>query len=206
MPDKGTWVILRQVNFLDMSSKIVPDCIQGGGKHEYVDGVCVKCGEDIFATLGWGRFRLTRCENVRCESLLSALAVKCPYCNTKQSPNFSRRLNRFYLLYVEPLRRFLLLPRPSGLSFLEQMSLVMLTMLGVCFSSYIRDDITATQGQMNLVELIAAFVISLIIIPSLFKEPEFMNSQVPFINRLGLALQKGVFSDLIVQGIQKGLG
>lgn len=188
-----------------MPNGLFPACLSTG-KHEYDQGVCVNCGEDRIAALGWGRLRVSQCENPDCKMFISALAVECPRCRTQIAPTFVRKVNRLYWNFVDPCRKFFLSPRPSGLSVFEQTALVTLTMLGVLMSSYIRDDIASRQGELRLREIFAAFILSLLVIPSLMKEPKFMESETPFMYRMGLALQKGVFADLIVQGVQKGLG
>lgn len=188
-----------------MANGLFPPCLSNG-KHEYMQGVCVHCGEDSIAALGWGRFRVSQCGNPNCRLFISALAVKCPRCHTQLNPTFVRKINRFYWNFIDPFRKFFVSPRPSGLSIFEQATLVILTMLGVLMSSYIREDIANAQNEIRLREIFAAFILSLLVIPSLIKEPKFMETETPFMYRMGLALQKGVFSDLVIQGVQKGLG
>ena len=82
----------------------------------------------------------------------------------------------------------------------EQGTLVVVTTIGVCLGHYTR---SGSEGAFHFTspELISSIVVALAVIPSIIREESFLDPKTPFINRVGLSLQKGLASDAIVQGI-----
>lgn len=187
------------------SSKKIPDCLRGQGDHIYEDGICKACGEHELTETGITRLKVIICRE--CGTFMSINAVRCPNpeCLCVPKPTLFTYINRFYLFVIEPIRIFLLCPRPSGMSFMEQFILIVCTTIGVGMSSYIRAAPSEVAEPIRAREIFAAVVIAVIVIPSLFKEPQFLDSNTPFVYRISLAVQKGVFSDVIVQGFFEGL-
>lgn len=175
------------------------------GKHEYRDGLCIHCGENYLAAMGWNRLRARNCSNKICGAILSATASTCPHCQQQQKKTFVAILTNFYFVLVEPVRIYLFSKRPSGINFFEQGLLLCVTALGVGFGFYARSVQNNDSLSIGYREVIASLFIAIVVIPALIKEKSFLDPRTPFINRIGLALQKGLASDVIVEGLGYGL-
>lgn len=189
-----------------ISRKSVPACIKGG-KHKYEGpgGTCILCGESPLAVIGWNRLRIKTCEELACGATISAFAAICPYCKEFQKPTLTARIANIYLSFVEPFRVFLLAPRPSGINFFEQIVLLLVTSLGVLLGETARASAENGGIDVGSPDVLISLAVALVVIPAVIKEKSFLDPKTPFINRIGLALQKGLASEAIVKGLEKQL-
>ena len=193
-PENQTIVLSTEV-----PGKGVPACLRGG-EHIYEGdgGICILCGENPLAAMGWTRLRVTTCSNSACGATLSAIAITCPHCKNKQRQTNIARITNIYLFFVEPVRVFLFAPRPSGINFFEQVVLLLVTIIGVFLGKYARIP-ESSQLEIGSADLAISLVVALAVIPAVIKEKSFLDPKTPFINRIGLALQKGLAADVIVK-------
>ena len=183
---------------MSIDKRSIPECLRDPSKHVYKNGKCIFCGENPLAATGFNRFKMSECSNIECRAILSSIAPVCPHCGTPQRPTVVTRASR-------SLSIWLFSPRRCGINNFEQVVLVVTTAVGVYIGGYIRSTEASTGHKFDLAEFVTALIVSVLLIPKLFSEPDFSNQDTAFIYRLGLALQKGVFSDLIIQGLSKEL-
>ena len=197
----------------EIASKSLPDCLLGKSEHSYdPSGVCISCGHNMLSeTPLTKRIRLARCK--KCNAIISVTAIHCPEigCGQKVNRGLAIKLNLLYINLLEPLIfkpliwpivRILFIRGPSGLSFVEQVLFYAFVVLGILGSSVVRQGAQIIDLPSRG-EFVAALITALVILPKVFQESETFDSETPLLNKVGIATQKGVFADFIIQAIIK---
>ncbi|MGG6297539.1 hypothetical protein ACQ4M4_24355 [Leptolyngbya sp. AN02str] len=183
-----------------MSEDEITRCIVCSLQDPYDDqGICRGCGFNFLDVPGWGKFKFRKCQ--KCRQVIAITARSCPKCSTTQVMSAAGYMFKYYLFVFEPIRSYLTRSRASGLSYIDQLTLILGVMIGVSLAQFIRNDSSQAEKSVNF---FMSIVVSLTIIPQVFREPE-LTQNAPFISRFGISVQKGAFSDLMLEAIEKGL-
>lgn len=188
----------------------MPPCLIGIRDHDYDElGLCRECGTSFLEKGGWGSFHMRRCSNQSCRHIIAKLAKKCPKCEQEQVVTVDVSFYRYFAFIVLPFVRHIAKPREGNLSVFDWIFLFSGLVMGVLLGETIRNSPqsnSASTGSLTFTsfDILLAIFISFIILPTIFKDSVF-KSDTPLIVRFGLCIQQGAFSDLLVQGIQKGL-
>lgn len=74
-------------------------------------------------------------------------------------------------------------------------------LVGVLISQRFRQEaMGAPKIEIDIFNVVIAFIVSLIILPRVFKEPNFAE-KIPFLAKIGLSVQNGLFFDVLIEKV-----
>jgi hypothetical protein len=153
-----------------------------------------KCGNCGLSILPW---HLRFCTNENCKAIFFIGRTECTACKVPYKVGIRGYLAIAYFSLTNPFFK----TTESREQFLTQLTIYMGVVLGIAFSSYVKGD----QSEIiSIVDFLGACIVSFVVLPSVFQDGIILPD-APFLARFGVAVQRGVFSDLVISAVEKTL-
>ena len=164
-------------------------CRVCGAADSYSEYKCTKCGASL---LPW---TLQKCTNTECGNAFAITEPKCPFCQTSRKVGLLGNSLKLYLTVTHPLFKH----RVAQTSFIEQVLIYLGVISGILLAHLVRGQQYQAQGKIDF--FVACFI-GFIALPSVFQD-DYFSSDAPPIAKFGMAIQRGVFSDLVLAAVEK---
>lgn len=135
--------------------------------------------------------------NEECINAFLISEKTCPQCGMPHTPPRFSFVAKYYFKLSAPLYA----TREQRNAILSQFVIYMGVVLGIAFGHYVQGGQPQVTKTVDF--LLAAFM-GFVILPSVFQDGTILPD-APFTARFGVAIQRGAFSDIVIEAAEKTL-